>query len=74
MLDKTDHSKAQITAVMQDIGRRAKAAARVLATSDADSKQSALTAAADNLRAGVGRLPDEAMRKKIKAHFRSVSV
>jgi aryl-alcohol dehydrogenase-like predicted oxidoreductase len=28
----------------------------------------------DNLRAGVGRLPDEAMRKKIKAHFRSVSV
>ena len=27
----------------------------------------------DNLRAGVGRLPDEAMRKKIKAHFVSMA-
>jgi glutamate-5-semialdehyde dehydrogenase len=48
MLDKTQ-SKADIAALMADIGRRAKAAARPLAIASTDRKNAALNAMADTI-------------------------
>ena len=49
MLDRTPASEAEIEATMRDIGARARAAARTLATATAERKHAALTGAAQAL-------------------------
>ncbi len=58
MLDKSKHSQAEIAAIMQDMGRKAAAAAKVLATTSSDRKHAALIGAAEALRNNIGKILD----------------
>jgi len=58
MLDKTTHSEADIAVLMQDIGRRARAASKVLATASTDRKHVALTGAAEAIRHSADKILD----------------
>jgi len=58
MLDKTPLSEADIAGLMQDIGRRACAASKVLATASTDRKHAALTGAAEAIRHSVSKILD----------------
>lgn len=50
MLDKTTPSAAEITALMHDMGKRARAASQALATASSERKHAALTAASEAMR------------------------
>ncbi len=50
MLDQSVQSQAQIASLMQDMGRKAKAASRILSTATTDRKHAALVGAAEALR------------------------
>ena len=56
MLDNKSHSPEEIAAVMQDMGRRARAACAVLATASAERKHAALTGAAEAMRNNVSTI------------------
>ncbi|MEP1208529.1 MAG: glutamate-5-semialdehyde dehydrogenase [Rhizobiaceae bacterium] len=56
MLDKSEHSQADIEALMQDMGRNAAEAASVLATASSDRKHAALIGAAEALRDNVEKI------------------
>ena len=58
MLDKTPLSEADIAGLMQDIGHRACAASKVLATASTDRKHAALTGAAEAIRQSVSKILD----------------
>ncbi len=58
MLNKTEQSEAEITAIMQEIGRNARTASRVLATAGSDRKNAALTGAAEAIRNSVSKILD----------------
>ena len=58
MLDKTSLSEADIASLMQDIGRRARAASKILATASSDRKHAALTGAAEAIRHSVSKILD----------------
>ncbi len=58
MLEKTTHTKAEIAQIMQEIGKKARAAAAVLATASPDRKHAALTGAAESIRHNVGKILD----------------
>ncbi len=53
MLDKTQYSPAEVASMMQELGRNASDASKILATASGESKSAALLAAADSLRANV---------------------
>ncbi len=50
MLEKTQHTEAEIAAIMQGMGRNALAASKILATASAERKHAALVGAAEVLR------------------------
>jgi glutamate-5-semialdehyde dehydrogenase len=56
MMDGNTPGSNSTTALMQDMGRRAKAAARVLAIASTDAKNRALAAAADSIRANAAKI------------------
>ncbi|MEM9734073.1 MAG: glutamate-5-semialdehyde dehydrogenase [Pseudomonadota bacterium] len=58
MLEKTTPSPAEITSLMQDMGRRAQAASRVLATASSERKHAALTAAAEAMQRQMDKILD----------------
>ena len=58
MLDKSNHSNAEIAAIMQDMGRKAAAAAATLATASSDRKHAALIGAAEALRNNISKILD----------------
>ena len=53
MLDKTQYSPAEVASMMQELGRNASDASKILATASGESKSATLLAAADSLRANV---------------------
>ncbi|MEL7228699.1 MAG: glutamate-5-semialdehyde dehydrogenase [Pseudomonadota bacterium] len=58
MLDKTTPSPAEIASLMQDMGRRAQEASRVLATASSERKHAALTAAAEAMQRQMDKILD----------------
>ncbi|MGI9357493.1 MAG: glutamate-5-semialdehyde dehydrogenase [Rhizobiaceae bacterium] len=56
MLDKTPLGEADIAGLMQDVGRRARAASKVLGTISTDRKHAALTGAAEAIRHSVSEI------------------
>ena len=58
MLDKTHHTEAEISALMLDIGARAKRAAHALAIASVDRKHAALIGAAESIRHSVDKILD----------------
>ncbi|MEL6751433.1 MAG: gamma-glutamyl-phosphate reductase, partial [Pseudomonadota bacterium] len=58
MLDQTLNDAASIAAHMADLGKRARAASRVLANASADRKHAALTGAAESIRNSVETILD----------------
>ncbi|MBV1701786.1 MAG: glutamate-5-semialdehyde dehydrogenase [Hyphomicrobiales bacterium] len=68
-----DESPVDIVALMADIGRRARAASRVLALSSAKSKQDALMAAAGQLRAHLADILEANARDMAQARARGTA-
>ncbi|MEL7271875.1 MAG: glutamate-5-semialdehyde dehydrogenase [Pseudomonadota bacterium] len=58
MLDKTTPSPAEIASLMQDMGRRAQEASRVMATASSERKHAALTAAAEAMQRQMDKILD----------------
>ena len=56
MAEKKEHTEAEIAAIMQEMGRKAKGAAAILATASTDRKHAALTGAAEALRNNIGKI------------------
>ena len=58
MLDKTHHSESEITTIMQGMGKRARSASQVLATTATDRKHAALIGAAEALVRNMDKILD----------------
>ncbi|MFD0916540.1 glutamate-5-semialdehyde dehydrogenase [Pseudahrensia aquimaris] len=58
MLEKTNHTETEITALMLDMGAKARKAARALATASVDRKHAALTGAAEALQRRASEILD----------------
>ncbi len=58
MLEKIQHSEAEITALMLDIGARAQKASQALAIASTDRKHAALVGAAESIRHSVEKILD----------------
>ncbi|MEE9374804.1 MAG: glutamate-5-semialdehyde dehydrogenase [Rhizobiaceae bacterium] len=56
MLDITTHSEAEITTIMQAMGKKARSAAQILATSPSERKRAALIGAAAALRGDLDKI------------------
>ncbi|MEE9313493.1 MAG: glutamate-5-semialdehyde dehydrogenase [Rhizobiaceae bacterium] len=56
MLDKTNHTEAEIATIMRDMGKAARVAAQILATCSTDRKHAALIGAAEAIRNNIDEI------------------